>query len=240
MSSSHALSSTAVSEMTIQNGSPGQLWTLLAQGAECRLWTGFALNRRLVRKERFVKEYRNASLDERLTKERTRAEVRALIRLKERSPTLGPLVPTIYFVSDREIVMDQLVAAQTVSQFSRQHSFQECGWLYELLGTTIALVHQVGIIHGDLTTTNFMLTGNQLALIPIDFGLASFSESDEDRAVDLYVLERSLLINDIEHYAGLTQILDAYCAQMGSERGSQVMGKLEDVRQRGRKKSMVG
>lgn len=50
-------------------------------------------------------------------------------------------------------------------------------------------VHEIGIIHGDLTTSNMIMKENKIFLI--DFGLSYFKDSAEDRAVDLYVLERA-------------------------------------------------
>lgn len=58
------------------------------------------------------------------------------------------------------------------------------------MGRLVSKVHESGIIHGDLTTSNMIMTShNYIALI--DFGLSYFKESAEDRAVDLYVLERA-------------------------------------------------
>uniref|UniRef100_A0A915N4X3 non-specific serine/threonine protein kinase n=1 Tax=Meloidogyne javanica TaxID=6303 RepID=A0A915N4X3_MELJA len=56
-------------------------------------------------------------------------------------------------------------------------------------------MHSAGLIHGDLTTPNVLVKKKQndnLDLIFIDFGLSKFSQKPEDKAVDLYVLERAL------------------------------------------------
>lgn len=62
------------------------------------------------------------------------------------------------------------------------------------IGNAISKLHSQ-IIHGDLTTSNIMISNNhnEDRVIFIDFGL-SYSDSltIEDKAVDLYVLERSL------------------------------------------------
>lgn len=57
------------------------------------------------------------------------------------------------------------------------------------MGQIILKVHEIGIIHGDLTTSNMVIKDNAIYLI--DFGLSYFKDSAEDRAVDLYVLERA-------------------------------------------------
>ena len=64
-----------------------------------------------------------------------------------------------------------------------------------LIGQCIAKLHNGGVIHGDLTTSNILLKKNldeyNLSandLYFIDFGLSTISNSVEDKAVDLFVL----------------------------------------------------
>lgn len=66
------------------------------------------------------------------------------------------------------------------------------------LGQSIAKLHKANIIHGDLTTSNFMLRKDTLSVVLIDFGLSYASSLAEDRAVDLYVLERAFLSTHTE------------------------------------------
>lgn len=227
----------SVCDLPIEKSSDS-LWQLMCQGAECRLWSAFVFERQVVKKERFRKQYRNVELDERLTRERIRAEVRAIVRLQERCDFIGPLMPTIWFANEREIIMDRVPNSVTITEYTANKSLEECLWLYDLLGKVIGRIHCVGLIHGDLTTSNFMLRSDR-QLVPIDFGLASFSDSDEDRAVDLYVLERSLLANNVQHAAGFQRVLITYESTL-DKLGQSVLRKLEEVQLRGRKRSMVG
>lgn len=55
---------------------------LIAQGAEARLYKGIYLGKVSLVKERFAKKYRHPELDSRLTKDRIRAEARAIIRAR--------------------------------------------------------------------------------------------------------------------------------------------------------------
>lgn len=59
------------------------------------------------------------------------------------------------------------------------------------MGQMILRLHNVNIIHGDLTTSNMMISNDKLYLI--DFGLAYTKPNAEDKAVDLYVLERAFV-----------------------------------------------
>lgn len=56
-------------------------------------------------------------------------------------------------------------------------------------------LHDCDIVHGDLTTSNIMLRdeNNSYNPILIDFGLGMLKPTVEDKAVDLYVLERAFV-----------------------------------------------
>ncbi|KAL8744192.1 MAG: hypothetical protein Q9190_003539 [Brigantiaea leucoxantha] len=136
--------------------------------------------------------------------------------------------------------------------------------LMEKIGRAVGKLHEIGVVHGDLTTSNLMLRGpcvftNGTAMtnrgsasaatddpgislkgevVLIDFGLAAQNIQDEDKAVDLYVLERAFGSTHPEAEGGFQEVLRAYG---DSYRGAKmVLRKLEDVRMRGRKRSMVG
>ncbi|KAI1204956.1 tyrosine protein kinase [Annulohypoxylon truncatum] len=129
--------------------------------------------------------------------------------------------------------------------------------LMRRIGSAVGRMHKVGIVHGDLTTSNMMLrpwekgrqpvNGNKSSddglldgdIIIIDFGLASQSSSDEDRAVDLYVLERAFAST----HSRAEQLFSATLESSYRETFKQapvVIKKLEEVRMRGRKRSMIG
>lgn len=129
--------------------------------------------------------------------------------------------------------------------------------LMRRVGAAVGALHAAGIVHGDLTTSNMMLRpaagiaggggteggsgeGSVLAgeIVIIDFGLASQGQSEEDRAVDLYVLERAFLSTHPRTEKLFGEVLSGYARAF---KGSKpVLRKLEDVRMRGRKRSMLG
>ena len=68
-----------------------------------------------------------------------------------------------------------------------------------LIGVQIGKVHENGVIHGDLTSSNIMVrlhSGLDPEIAVIDFGLSQVSKSQEHRAVDLSVFEKSLLCEE--------------------------------------------
>ncbi|KUI60572.1 EKC/KEOPS complex subunit BUD32 [Cytospora mali] len=130
--------------------------------------------------------------------------------------------------------------------------------LMRRVGAAVGRLHAAGIVHGDLTTSNMMLrpvtskkedvgvTNGRHPddgvldgeIVIIDFGLASQSQSEEDRAVDLYVLERAFLSTHPRAEKLLDEVLNGY--RQGFKGAKPVLKKLEDVRMRGRKRSMLG
>lgn len=117
------------------------------------------------------------------------------------------------------------------------------------LGESIGKLHYANIIHGDLTTSNMLIKNHDVDLFKeiddkdlyfIDFGLAFISSQLEDKAVDLYVLERALASTHSQHATFIfEQMLNGYRVQYktGYE---QVVDRFKQVRLRGRKRSMVG
>ncbi|KAH9842261.1 bud32 protein kinase [Teratosphaeria destructans] len=121
------------------------------------------------------------------------------------------------------------------------------------VGEVVGRLHSAGVVHGDLTTSNMMLRFSMTGgldgedvkeilegdLVLIDFGLAIQSVQDEDRAVDLYVLERAFGSTHPKEEHLFPVVLEGYAQAMGKA-GKVVLRRLEDVRMRGRKKSMIG
>ena len=66
------------------------------------------------------------------------------------------------------------------------------------IGEIVAKLHNNNFIHGDLTTSNFLIEENTGDLVLIDFGLTTVSSSAEDMGVDLYVLERAIISTHVQ------------------------------------------
>ena len=140
--------------------------------------------------------------------------------------------------------------------------------LLRRVGRAVGAMHSKGgVVHGDLTSSNIMVRPiaeqriNEVdhvegdgqekekevvdlegEIVLIDFGLATQSVQDEDRAVDLYVLERAFgSTHPRQENWFKDEVLDSQDGYKGSFKGSNVVLKrLEEVRMRGRKRTMVG
>ena len=90
-------------------------YQLVKQGAEARMFTGTFLGQEVFVKERFSKKYRHPVLDTQLTKDRHRAEVRALLKCKQ----IGVKVPTMYLADNitTTIVMENIKDSVTAKDY---------------------------------------------------------------------------------------------------------------------------
>ncbi|KAJ8097878.1 hypothetical protein POJ06DRAFT_24492 [Lipomyces tetrasporus] len=228
-------------------------------------------------KYRPPKPYRHSALDAQLTKHRTLSEARILYKLF----LAGIRVPSFIAVDPRQglIWMENIdgpslkkwiwmLEAEIEGQhgegdddeaMTRQESIKP---LLLSVGSEIAKLHFLDIVHGDLTTSNILLressrTGAESGadspkrIVPepviIDFGLAQQSTLPEDKAVDLYVLERAFIsTHPVHSEAYVKWVLEGYVAGFGRGKKiavfkvKEIMRKLDAVRLRGRKRSMVG
>jgi TP53 regulating kinase-like protein len=78
-------------------------------------------------------------------------------------------------------------------------------------------------------------------LVVIDFGLSFIAQGLEDRAVDLYVLEKAFLSTHPKSEKMFEKVLEGYgnCASKGLQ-AKQILAQLDEVRKRGRKRDMTG
>lgn len=219
---------------------------LIKQGAEAKLYKGTYLGKSAIIKERFIKKYRQPQLDNFLTKERIRAECRAIVRCK----TAGVLTPTIYLadLQRRMIIMEYFDHSITAREFIKNADKKQLIDVAKMIGVELAKMHCNGVVHGDPTSSNMLLVNVKnedkfdetadLKVAFIDFGLACIEVTAEDKGVDLYVLERALLSTHMVAEELFLYILDAYEAHHKSCK--EVIHKYEEVKARGRKRTMVG
>ena len=209
---------------------------VISQGAEAIIYKAEYLGKPCIIKERLSKAYRLEQLDKKINLKRFQQEVRCI----SKCINAGILVPTIYFVDKLQLKLH----LEFIDGFTLKHQIQagledaKYRIYLDQLGKSLANLHDEGIFHGDLTTSNIMIEANTHRLFLIDFGLAMSQCSVEDKAVDLYVLERSFTSTHPKCEQYFAQILSMY--EASSAKGAEVCAKLEKVRQRGRKRDMIG
>jgi TP53 regulating kinase-like protein len=191
-------------------------------------------------KQRFSKRYRHPDLDTALTTARVRGEARALLRARR----LGVRAPALLFVdAEASTLYLERVEGVTLKEVLRGGVPPErAAALAAAVGRAVAALHDGGLVHGDLTTSNLIVPANDAcAVVVIDFGLAAHTTLAEDRAVDLYVLERALAAAHAGDGAA-DALFDAVKAayRHHARCWCAVLNKFAEVRLRGRKRSMVG
>lgn len=125
-------------------------------------------------KIRVSKRYRHLELDKKLITERTRAEARLIAEARK----TGVRTPVISEIKSDTIVMEHIRGIKLKDNLTLE--------LLEEAGRMVGRLHSAQIVHGDLTTCNFLVKDEKIWLI--DFGLASTSAEIEHRGVDIHVL----------------------------------------------------
>lgn len=213
---------------------------LIQQGAEARVYRSDFFGRPTIIKQRFVKSYRVPSLDQKLTHRRMNQEVRSMARCRKN----GIRAPAVYYLDmkERSIYMEDIVEGISLKEFirsvNRSTGTETLSGLMQNIGKILAKMHDCDVVHGDLTTSNMIYFPEKQELTLIDFGLSSVSALAEDKGVDLYVLERAFLSTHPNTEELFQELLQSYCEASKGAKG--VIAKLDEVRMRGRKRTMVG
>jgi len=200
---------------------------IIAQGAEAKI----TKDNNTIIKERFSKKYRLPHLDESLRKFRTRREAKVLGKLED----MKFPAPHMQSFSDKRmsITMDFVPGEKLKDVLAKGDDYQNFA---KEIGEKVGRLHSADIIHGDLTTSNMIVHKETGELNIIDFGLSSFSEKVEDKAVDLFLLERALESTHYQFYPDIfDKVLEEYKeAYPGS---TPVLERFIAVRKRGRNKN---
>ncbi len=106
------------------------------------------------------------------------------------------------------------------------------------MGRLVGLMHKNGLMHGDLTTSNFIFYQNKLYII--DFGLSQNSIKPEDHAVDLRLIKEIL---NSAHAKIMKQawnnFLFGYKSEVGNNRYLRILNLVADIESRGRYATVV-
>lgn len=242
----------------------------IAQGAEAVVFStsvhpylpSESDDKKYIIKYRPSKRYRHPSIDQALTKRRTLGESRLLAKLYL---VQGLNVPELIACDAYNGCIWEEFLGQELPGGSGFSNLKNFLWMYgskdhnpydEIVkqtllrvGQQIGLLHWNDYCHGDLTSSNIVLVNEEGDWQPylIDFGLGSTSNAVEDKGVDLYVLERAI-ISTHSSYAekynawlleGFSGVFQSHGKQ-GEQKLKEVLNRFNEVRLRGRKRSMIG
>jgi len=203
----------------------------MKKGAEASLFLEEWHGRRVIMKRRLEKRYRLSELDEVIRSQRTLREPQLIHRAKE----AGVPTPTVFLVdtTDANIIMEYVEGDQVkrvLDGLSRAERLRLCRHIGEMIGR----LHTHGIIHGDLTTSNMILTSGGKVFF-VDFGLGERSVELEARGVDLHLMKRAL---QSTHYRYADEcfetVLEGYSEIVGAGVAKAVLEKIREIERRGR------
>ncbi len=155
-------------------------YRIIKRGAEADVYLIQWYKTMAISKLRNPKKYRNITLDNLIRRRRTIHEATMLNDAK----TTGIKTPFIYFLDPKhaEIIMEYIDGDNVKDILSPEIGFE--------IGKYVSVLHNQNIIHGDLTTSNFIKRKDDLYLI--DFGLSFYSQRIEDMATDIRIIKEIL------------------------------------------------
>ena len=204
---------------------------LISKGAEAYIYLVNYMGLKAIAKVRVEKGYRNPKIDTYLRTHRTKREAKLLVDVKK----YGIPAPIVYgfFPNEATLILEYIRGELLYFRFKKHPiNKSEILRIASLLGEYVGIMHQNGMTHGDLTTSNIMRLddGN---LVLIDFGLGEFTKSIEDFGVELRILYNSL---KSAHHKIAEFFFDSFkesYIEHFSE-GRDAINKFEEIKLRGR------
>jgi Kae1-associated kinase Bud32 len=162
---------------------------LSAEGAEAQVSEEDFLGIRALKKRRIPKGYRPDEMDRRIRTERLKTEVR-LLKEARRMGVRTPIVLDLS-VAASEFIMEKVDGRPVTEIIQDPTSPKELLLeIMEHLGVAIGRLHAAGIAHGDLTASNVIWTGKEVALI--DMSMGTRTPELEDKGIDLHLVEEDM------------------------------------------------
>jgi len=204
---------------------------LLKKGAEADLYQTKWQDSKAILKIRKIKKYRNSSLDSKIRKQRTIKESQMLSHVK----SFGVPTPLVYFVNlDKTSIIMQEIPGKPIHDLPSSQIIN----LSKEIGKLVGILHKNGVMHGDLTTSNFILF--QKTVYVIDFGLSQISTKPEDHAVDLRLIKE--ILNSAHAKIMMSSwknFLNGYKSIVGHAYFTKITKLVSDIESRGRYAQVV-
>jgi len=204
---------------------------LIKKGAEGDIFLTRHENAPAILKTRKKKQYRNQILDDKIRTSRTIRESTIMSEVK----AFGVKTPLIYRVSQSDCaILMQQIRGSIVRDLTGKNLVFACGEIGKITGT----LHKNGVMHGDLTTSNFILSNGKV--YAIDFGLSQRTSKTEDHAVDLRLFKEILNSAHVDAMRSLwSSFLKGYRSAVGPERYGKILSHVSVIEGRGRYAQVV-
>lgn len=194
---------------------------LIKKGAEADIYIVEWDSKKAVSKVRSPKSYRHPELDSIIRKHRTIHEASFMSAAK----SAGVMSPFVYFVdpAKAEIIMEFIEGQNVRDVLTPEICYK--------IGRYAALLHTSNIIHGDLTTSNFVMNKR---LVLLDFGLSYYSERSEDMATDIRLIKEAFTSAHIAVRKAFPRFMEGYASVASSKKTEKILENVREIEQRGR------
>ena len=137
----------------------------------------------------------------------------------------GVMTPFVYFVDPvkAEIIMEFIEGQNVRDALTPDICYK--------IGRCAALLHASNIIHGDLTTSNFVMDKR---LVLLDFGLSYYSERTEDMATDIRLIKEVFTSAHIAVRKAFPRFVEGYASVVGTKKIDKTLENVRKIEQRGR------
>lgn len=198
-----------------------------AQGAEAVITPAEYLGWDAVIKYRPPKTYRLPELDSHIRSSRTRSEA----RIMHEARAAGVRTPCIYDIDLKECSITMEHIRGTMVKDHLDNHPEDAERVCRMMGECIAKLHTARICHGDLTTSNMILTDDGHICL-IDLSMGCTRAEVEDIGVDLRLLERAFTSAHIDLMPAYDAMMDTYYSIVPQPKA--IRKKIEEIKNRGR------
>lgn len=206
----------------------------IAQGAEAVLDEGEFLGRSAVLKHRRPKGYRHPDLEVAIRTARTRSEARALRDAR----AAGVRTPAVLDVDPEggRLVLER-VEGPTLRSALDGLNEDDRARAARALGASLGALHSAGMVHGDPTTSNFILEhvggDGPPTLAVLDISLGGRADGVEERGVDLRLLSEAFESTHHVHAELFDLVMEGY-SEAFPEGAADAVERMEAIAARGR------
>jgi TP53 regulating kinase-like protein len=203
----------------------------MKKGAEANLYLVDWHGRKVIVKKRVPKKYRQSALDRQIRTYRTIHEPQLMHEAKK----AGVPTPILFLIDDKNAtIIMQYVEGKQIKQLLGEVSETERERLCLEIGRLVGKLHRFGLIHGDLTTSNMILSPDGRIFF-VDFGLGEKTAELEARGVDLHLMKRALQSTHFQFAKQCFEsVIRGYTDVLGVEASKNVLDKIREIERRGR------
>lgn len=204
---------------------------LLKKGAEADIYITSWNGKNCILKIRKKKDYRVNSLDTRIRTLRTIREAKMISEVK----SFGITTPLVYFVDEKKYeIYLQFIKGRLIRDLPTKQIVKIC----KDIGKMVGVLHKNKVMHGDLTTSNFVLS--QKGLVILDFGLSQKTDKIDDYAIDLRLFKEVLnsahaqIVDD-----AWTLFIQGYQKILGKNITEKIINQVLVIEKRGRYANVI-